>query len=364
MKALGVTSFGPPSNIQILTMPTPTMQSPDDIIISIKCIALNRSDAIRARGWTRIFENISLPHVIGADFSGIVHEVGSNVTKFKVGDPVYGFSIFVRGCASQFLHLTRDTRHYVAKIPFLPSTTGLERMSFKEAAGLSVVCATAFSALWQAEDVMEDEGGLKGKNVLIIGGLGGVGSSAVMVLKSVFGVRKVIVTISTSKIPLVNELLKGKVDKVVDYTREDVVKAIGIGSVDFVLDTVGTGMQYIEVVKRGGLMLCILGKTGKTARIEIPGVPRWICWGLDMHSWVQSMRAERYGVRYLHTFAIRDERLEKAIEKWVGEGKLRMIIGKVIEGKNVEEVRATVEMVGTAKSTVGKVIVKMDGLNV
>lgn len=368
MKALGVTTFGPPSTIQILNLPTPTIQSPNDILISIKCIALNRSDAIRARGWTRIFEHIKLPHVIGADFSGVVHEVGDNVTKFKPGDPVYGFSIFVRGCGSQFLHLTEETRHYVAKIPYLPSplgAVGLERarLSFEEAAGLTVVCATAFSALWQAEEILGGEGALKGKSVLVIGGLGGVGSSAVMVLKSVFGVGKVVVTVSTPKVSLVDELLKGKVGQVVDYTKEDVVKGIGKGTVDFALDTVGTGMQYIEMVKKDGLMLCILGKTGKTARIEIPGVPRWICWGLDLHSWAQSTRAGRYGVRYLHTFAKRDERLEKAIENWVGKGKLRMIVGKVIEGNNIEDVRAAVEMVGTAKSTVGKVIVEINGLD-
>ncbi|KAF8848446.1 GroES-like protein [Acephala macrosclerotiorum] len=409
MKALGVTTFGKPSNLKILTLPDPTIEGPDDIIVSVKAISINPADYFRMSGITRFIEPLTfvfpsfflpifhvtvslfdlftrstwltrtrLPFTIAADFSGTIHSVGSNVTKFKKGDSVYGFCIHVHGVASQLLHLTPLTRHFISHIPLTPNH---EPLTFESAAAIPTVSCTAINALWQADCLIAEkesggtkhEGGLKDKTVFVIAGLGGVGNIALQVLKSCFGVKKVITTVSTSKIPLITSLLgEGKVDSIVDYTKgqNEVVETIGKEKVDFLFDTVGQGMPLISVVKKGGLILSIKGKSSTTLKADIPNAPFWICWLVDLHLAVNKWRTGRWGVEYDHTYAEFSERFGDKVRELVEEGKLKMIVGRVVEfekgeegqGRGLEEVKAILEIAGKGKGAVGKMLVKLDGL--
>ncbi|CZR50309.1 uncharacterized protein PAC_00181 [Phialocephala subalpina] len=376
MKALGLTKFGKPTNLEILTLPDPVIESPEDIIVSVKAISVNPADYVRMSGITRFVEPITPPFTIAADFSGVIFEVGESVTKFKKGDKVYGFCIHVHGTASQLLHLTPKTGHFISHIPSSPTGT----LSIEEAAAIPVACCTAISALWQADRLIalkessgsRDSGGLVGKTVFVTAGLGGIGSSTLQILKSCFEVKKVITTVSTSKIPLVDELLgEGKVDLIVDYTKgqNDVVEKIGKETVDFLFDTVGQGMGVIEVMKKGGLILNTKGKSSTTLRAEVVNPPFWICWLVDLHLAVQRWRAGRYGVEYDHTHTQFGDRFGDAFRGWVEEGKLRPIVGRLVEfekGKEEEglqEVKAVLEMAGKGKGAVGKMVVRLDGFD-
>jgi NADPH:quinone reductase-like Zn-dependent oxidoreductase len=134
--------------------------------------------------------------VPGRDLAGTVTAVGSAVTRFAVGDDVYGFG---RGAFAEYA-VAREDR--LATKPV--------NLSFEQAAVVPLCGATALQAL-------TDRGNIRsGQKVLVIGASGGVGAYAVQLAKAVG--TEVTGVASTAKLDLVRSL---GADQVLDYTRED-----------------------------------------------------------------------------------------------------------------------------------------------
>ena len=133
----------------------------------------------------------------GRDVAGTVVAVGSAVTRFAVGDEVFGIGT----------RLVRRVRRRPARTSSPPSRPNL---TFEQAAVVPVSALTALQAL---RDVGRVE---PGQQVLIIGASGGVGSYAVQLAKALGA--EVTGVCSTAKLDLVRSL---GADHVIDYTRED-----------------------------------------------------------------------------------------------------------------------------------------------
>ncbi len=175
--------------------------------------------------------------VPGRDLSGVVDAVGADTQGFKVGDAV--IAIAPGGSYAEYAVMP-------AKIA-APKPT---KMSFEEAAGIGVVGETAYRAIVTVANVQ------KGQRVLIHGGAGGVGSSAVQIAKA----RGAYVIATAS--PRNHEFLrKLGADEVIDYNTtkfEDKVK-----DADVVVNTVDleTGTRSTKVVKPGGIIVSVVGPT-------------------------------------------------------------------------------------------------------
>jgi NADPH:quinone reductase-like Zn-dependent oxidoreductase len=150
--------------------------------------------------------------VPGQDVAGTVATVGSAVTKYSVGDEVFGFG---RGTFAQYA---------VARESKLAPKPG--NLSFEAAAVVPVSGATALQALSDHGRVVP------GQRVLVIGASGGVGSYAVQIAKAAGA--EVIGVASTSKLDLVRSF---GADRVIDYTRDDF--AGGSERYDLILDIGG-----------------------------------------------------------------------------------------------------------------------------
>jgi NADPH:quinone reductase-like Zn-dependent oxidoreductase len=149
--------------------------------------------------------------VPGIDVAGTVAAVGSAVTKFAVGDEVFGMS---RGSFAEYAAARED------KLAHKPVNA-----SFEQAATVGISGGTALQAL--------EAGRVKpGQRVLIIGASGGVGSYAVQLAKA-FGAQ-VTGVCGTEKLGLVTGL---GADHVVDYTREDF--ADRVHHYDLIIDIAG-----------------------------------------------------------------------------------------------------------------------------
>jgi len=150
--------------------------------------------------------------VPGTDVAGTVVAVGSAVTKFSVGDEVFGFG---RGSFAEYAAAGED------KLAHKPVNT-----TFEQAATVPVSAATALQAL-------SDVGRIRsGQQILIIGASGGVGSYAVQLAKA-FG-AEVTGVCSTGKLDLVQSL---GADYVIDYTGADFAEAAP--RYDLILDIAG-----------------------------------------------------------------------------------------------------------------------------
>jgi NADPH:quinone reductase-like Zn-dependent oxidoreductase len=150
--------------------------------------------------------------VLGMDVAGRVEAVGSNVTRFRPGDAVFGW------CEGSFAEYACAGEDHFASKP--------AALTFEQAA---VVPISGFAALQALRDVGEVQPGQK---VLIIGAAGGVGSFAVQLAK-VFG-AEVTGVCSTTQVGLVRSI---GADDVIDYTREEVTD--GTRHWDLILDAAG-----------------------------------------------------------------------------------------------------------------------------
>lgn len=150
--------------------------------------------------------------VPGIDVAGRLVAVGSAVTKFAVGDEVYGMS---RGSFAEYAAVLED------KLAIKPAN-----LSFEQAAVVPISAGTAMQAV-------VDAGRLEaGQKVLVLGASGGVGSYAVQIAKALGA--EVTGVSSTAKLDLVRSL---GADHVLDYTKDDF--ADGTRHFDLILDVGG-----------------------------------------------------------------------------------------------------------------------------
>ena len=175
--------------------------------------------------------------VLGIEVAGTVDGVGSAVTRFAVGDEVYGFA------AGSF------AEYAVAREDRLAAKPG--NLTFEQAAAVPVSGATALQALTDAGRVQH------GQRVLVIGASGGVGTFAVQIAKALGA--EVTGVSSTGKLDLVRSL---GADHVLDYTRDDY--ADGGTRYDLVVDIGGnpTLSRLRRALTRTGTAVIIGGEEG------------------------------------------------------------------------------------------------------
>ena len=234
MKAVVAHEYGAPDVLKFEDVPRPEPQD-DEALVRVIASGVNPADPLTLSGkYAREF-GTHLPLIPGYDIAGVVEKTGANISKPKVGDPVYGYATFGGGWAD-----------YVTVKEWEVSVKP-KSLSFVEAAAVPMSALTAWQALVGVAKLQP------GQTVLIHGGSGGVGSFAIQIAKA--RGAHVIATASTANQDLLKQL---GADVAVDYTKtkfEDVAK-----DVDAVLDPVGkeTLARSYDVVKKGGIVMCLV----------------------------------------------------------------------------------------------------------
>jgi NADPH:quinone reductase-like Zn-dependent oxidoreductase len=174
--------------------------------------------------------------VPGRDVAGIVAAVGSEVTRFAVGDEVFGVS---RG---SFAEYAAAVEHKLAHKP--------SNLTFEQAAVIPISAGTALQAL----DAGKVE---RGQRVLILGASGGVGSFAVQLAKA-YG-AEVTGVCGPGKGELVRSL---GAEHVLDYARENF--ADGTRHYDLILDMGGNPSlsRLRRALETGGTAIMVGGEQG------------------------------------------------------------------------------------------------------
>ncbi|KAK7266113.1 hypothetical protein RIF29_18753 [Crotalaria pallida] len=213
----------------------------DQVLIKVVAAGLNPLDYERTLGYYQSFST-PLPAVPGYDVAGEVVKIGSQVTKFKIGDEVYGD---INEIALQNLKTIGSLAEYTTAeekvLAHKPSN-----LSFAEAAGLPAAILTAYQGLERIEFSA-------GKSILVLGGAGGVGTLVIQIAKNVFGASKIAATASTTKLELLREL---GADLPIDYTKENYEELPE--KFDVVYDTVGESGRALKAIKEGGKVITIV----------------------------------------------------------------------------------------------------------
>ncbi len=216
MQALVQERFGSPREVlQLRTLPTPTPGA-DSVLVRVHAASLNPLDWHSITGTpylTRIQAGWRTPKQAtpGADVAGTVVAIGADVTRFAIGDDVFGTG---PGSLAEFV-VCREVR-----LSHKPSTVG-----FAEAAAVPVAAVSALQALRKA-DVRA------GSRVLINGASGGVGTFAVQIARHLGA--HVTGVCSGRNVDLVRSL---GADAVIDYESTDFTA--DEAAYDVLIDNVG-----------------------------------------------------------------------------------------------------------------------------
>jgi NADPH:quinone reductase-like Zn-dependent oxidoreductase len=209
-----------------------------DVLVSIRAAGVNVLDAKIRGGEFRQILPYRPPFVLGHDLAGVVARIGPRVTRFAVGDQVYGRPRDGRvGTFAERLAVHEDD---LARKP--------ASFSMAEAGSAPLVALTA----WQA--LVERAGVQPGQRVLIHAGSGGVGTYAIQLAKHLGAT--VATTTGTGNLDWVADL---GADVVIDYKRQRFEELLT--GYDVVLDSQGgdTLARSLSVLTPGGIAIGIAG---------------------------------------------------------------------------------------------------------
>jgi NADPH:quinone reductase-like Zn-dependent oxidoreductase len=242
MKAIVQDTYGPADVLELRDIGPPEIAA-GEVLIRVHAAGVARGDwhlmtglpyPIRLAGY-----GLRAPKtpVLGTDVAGVISAVGSDVSRFRPGDEVFGIG---KGAFAEY------ARAPESKLALKPAN-----LTFEQAAVVAVSGLTALQGL-------RDHGRVEpGQKVLIIGASGGVGTFAVQLAKA-FG-AEVTAVCSTTKADLVRSL---GADHVIDYTRDDFAE--GDQRYDVILDIGGNASlaRLRRVLGPAGTLVIAGGETG------------------------------------------------------------------------------------------------------
>lgn len=227
MKSVRAHRRGGPQELVVETVEVPSL-APNDVLIEVYAAAITFAEL----GWDETWTHA--PAIPAHEFSGVVVELGTEVTTATRGDLVYGLIRFDRqGAAAEYVTVPA---HDIAGKP--------KSLSHAEAAALPLAALTAWQGLFDVAKVRS------GEHVLVLGGAGGVGAFAVQLAKHAGAV--VTATARGEGVALCREL---GAHVVIDSDRDDFASQGRI--FDVVFDTVGgeaLARSYDALVPRGRLV--------------------------------------------------------------------------------------------------------------
>lgn len=234
MRAARIHEFGPPDVIVVEDIPRPA-PGPGELLVRVAAAGVGPWDAWIRENKTQV--KVSLPLILGSDLSGVVEEIGLDVSGFNVGDKVYGVT------NPQFVGAYAE--YAVAAAGMMAAKPA--RLEDIEAASAPVVATTAWQMLFDYAVAKA------GQSILIHGAAGNVGAYAVQMASQV-GLQ-VVATASSENAQFVKDLGAAQVVNYNEQQFEDVVE-----NVDIVLDMVGgeTRDRSIHVLKRGGILVSVV----------------------------------------------------------------------------------------------------------
>ncbi|MFR9749888.1 NADP-dependent oxidoreductase [Nocardia sp. 004] len=237
MRAITQHAFGAPDVLEVADVAKPA-PLPSEVLVRVHAASINRVDTYVRSGALPLLGEP--PFILGWDISGVVEEVVPGVTRFDIGDEVFGMPFFPRA-GSAFAEYVAVPSRQLARKP--------ANLSHVEAASIPLAGLTARQSLIDTAHITE------GDRVLIHAGAGGVGHFAIQIAKAAGA--HVITTAGAAKHDFVKSL---GADEVIDYHTTDCTGHLR--DLDVVLDTVGGyGDAAIATLKPGGRFITIVERT-------------------------------------------------------------------------------------------------------
>ncbi|MCR9066036.1 MAG: NAD(P)-dependent alcohol dehydrogenase [Cytophagales bacterium] len=220
MKAMIATGYGSSEVLKLREVDLPAIK-PTEVLIKVAVSSATTADGMMLSGKpfiTRLFVGLTKPKypIPGTGFAGVVHAKGSEVSKFKVGDKVFGETTLGFSTNAEFLAVPENG--VILPMP--------ETMQYTEAASFGDGHVTSYNFLTNIYKLKASE------RILIIGASGALGTAAVQIAK--YKGAHVTGVCSSKNKGLVKSL---GADEIIDYTVEDFTNSTE--TYDVIFDTLG-----------------------------------------------------------------------------------------------------------------------------
>jgi NADPH2:quinone reductase len=329
MKAAYINQTGPPENIIIGELPTPTPDA-NQALVRVAAAALNPVDTYIRAGTIKM--DIPLPFIVGCDLAGNVERVGSNVKQFKPGMRVWGTNQGLLGRQGTFAEFACVDEGWLYPTP--------EDVSDEAAAACALVGITAHLGL------VRDAKLKAGETLFVNGGTGGVGSMVVQMSKAI-GARVITTAGSDEKVSECREL---GADAAINYKTEDVparITELAPDGVNVWWETLREPNFDVTVpllAARGRMILM----AGRDARPTFPVGPFYVK-GCSLHGFAMFN-------------ATPDEQRVAAVDinRWLAQGKVQPRIDRIMPLDQAAAAHGLQEenTVGKAGTLAGKIVIK------
>ncbi len=321
MKAAVLSQFGGADMFEIRDVPVPSV-GPREARVRVHATSINPLDYQIRRG--DYADHVPLPAITGHDVSGVIEEIGGDVTEFAVGDEVY-YTPKIFGVQGSYAEKHVANVDLIARKP--------KNLSHEEAASLTLVGGTVWEAFVTRAKLQV------GETVLVHGGAGGVGSIAIQIAKAM-GAR-VFTTAARRDFDFVSGL---GADLTIDYETEDYVEVVnrttGDSGVDVVFDTIGR-----DTLARSARVLAQMGRV--VTLVDTPQPQNLIdAWGRN--------------ASYHFIFTRQNRGKLDALTRLLERGQVKPIIGATFPLERIGEAHAYLEA-GAANGLRGKVVITVNG---
>ncbi|MEQ8971999.1 MAG: NAD(P)-dependent alcohol dehydrogenase [Coleofasciculus sp. C1-SOL-03] len=288
MNAVINNGYGSVDVLQYTSIEKPTPK-PNQLLVKVHGTSVNPIDWKIRKGLLKLFTGNKFPMILGFDISGDVVEVGSAVTRFHPGEPIYAYlDSFPGGAYAEYAVVSEQA-----------ACLKPNNMTPIQAAAVPLAALTALQGLRNQGKIQP------GHQVLINGSSGGVGSFAVQIAKAL--AAQVTAVCSTKNVELVKSL---GADRVIDYTIQDVTQ--DTAKYDIVFNTVAhqTFSRWQKMLKPRGVYVTTLptvesvvqtlftsifpGKTAKLIRVKPSGKDLTFLKELIEANKIQSVIEETY----------------------------------------------------------------------
>lgn len=329
MKAAYIHQPGDTSAIIYGELPTP-VPGPNQCLVRVRAVSVNPVDTYIRSGQVQM--SLPDPFIIGCDLAGVVAEVGSEVTRFKPGDRVWGTNQGLLGRQGTFAEFAAVDESWLYPTP--------EGVDEEQAAALALVGITAHLGL------VRDAALQAGETLFVNGGSGGVGSAVVQMAK-ILGARVITSAGNEEKAELCTKL---GADHVILYKATGIagpLKKIAPTGVHVWWETLREpdfDVAINSLAARGRMVVM----AGREARPPFPVGPFYVK-GCSLHGFVMFLATP-----------IEQRVCADDMNRWMQEGRLKANIDRVLplsaaaEAHELQE-QSTVHQKGVLK---GKIVLK------
>ena len=232
MKAIIFKEYGGPEKLEYVDYPKPKPGS-GEVLIEVAAASVNPVDWKVREGRLKFMTGKKFPLFAGSELSGVISELGQDVSEFKIGDRVFAGLTRKGGAYAEYVVAKVEK---TIRIP--------DALTHEVASTLAIAGVTPLQAFTLHYNVK------KGHEVLINGGSGGVGTYAIQIAKAMGA--KVTAVCSDRNKELVLSL---GADEVIDYNKEDFRERQN--AFDVILDAAANAFysDSKKSLKKGGMLI-------------------------------------------------------------------------------------------------------------